>query len=382
MPATVTRAKGPDGPVAPAHQRPAPSPLFDPPDAHAAVQGAAAASSPTLSVLTLELNGEIGVSFEVTSAGGMIGSRRGHSDFDFHFPAAEGCELELRHDNWAATRALILGSMQRCQIKPARIDRYCNCGAGCTVHWHPELGQLKTRAYYCHDRHCQPCGKARAQLIANNLEAHLKTGRYLHVTLTLKSTSEPLAKEIKRLYTAFRKLRGRKQWKKWTDGGAAFFEVTWNSDTGEFHPHLHVLLNGAFIPHAALSSLWLKITGDSNHVFIRQVTSARDACQEVAKYASKPIHGSILQNQNALDEMMLATKSLRLCTTFGTWRGWQLTKQPEVIEAHGWILLGRLPDIVRAARQGNAKALRILEMLLCPTRTTPTSRPPPPLTSS
>lgn len=326
------------------------------------------------------VSSEITTANEFFSGGGTACPTGGASiantgEFGFAFPVITGPEEEIRHGDWMTKRGKIEKSMGRLHWPSARVDRFRNCGSGCTVWIHQDSGDVKTRAYYCHDRNCDPCARARAGLIKRNVEDQLATGTYLHVTLTLKSTSAPLRAEIQRLYAGFRKMRATVEFKKWTDGGAAFFEETYNKETDQFHPHLHCVLNGNFIPFEKLKSLWLKCTGDSDHVFVRQIKSAHDAACEVAKYASKPLHASNFHHENVIDEVMCATKSLRLCTTWGTWRGYQLTKKLKIEDAPGWTFVGSLDSIATLAVRGEPFAVRIWEAIKWKSRR-PKKNPP------
>jgi len=213
---------------------------------------------------------------------------------------------------------------------------------------------------YCHDRFCLPCAQARSRTVAANLHAALQNGNFRLLTLTLHSTTEPLADLIKKLYVSFRKLR-RLPW--WTDrvtGGAAFLEVKWNDDKQRWHPHLHCILDGRYLSPGELVAHWWNITGDSYIVDIRAIRDKDEATRYVSKYASKPMRNSFINRPDRLDEAIVALHGRRLILTFGTWSKLRLT---EATHTTTWYPIAPLTEIITAAANGSIKATQILDAL-------------------
>jgi hypothetical protein len=177
----------------------------------------------------------------------------------------------------------------------------------------------------CHDRFCTPCARRRAFKIQECVKMHIKGRRCRFMTLTLKGDKKAkLSDTIDRLYTGFRYLRSHPIWDG-VDGGAAMLELKYNDKNHHWHPHLHILVEGRFLPQAELSDAWRSITKDSHIVDIRD---ARDdgAASYVAKYATKPLSTSYCHIPELLDECIEAIKGRRMILTFGTWYGTRLTE--------------------------------------------------------
>jgi len=193
------------------------------------------------------------------------------------------------------------------------------------------------------------------------------------VTLTLKTTTEPLLYLLQHLYDSFSKLRRTKLWRGTQTGGVAFLEIKWNPNMMRWHPHLHILTEGKYIAHPALSKAWLKCTGSSFVVHVTRVNDAARAAAYVVKYASKPHDPSVLKDFDRLKEAIVALRGRKLCLTYGTWRGVKLTEVPDQGE---WEPVAPLATIITQARNGDDAARSILSRL----PQTPFSddcRPPP-----
>lgn len=279
-------------------------------------------------------------------------------------PPASKEETAFRHSNWATKRKLVRAALESVNTSRCSMERFDECGGECTVEYCKESQKYRLRANYCKNRHCEPCNRAKANLLAANLRSRLEkepNGRYRFVTLTLKHTDTPLADQIQRLYTSFRTLRTKRPWKESQSGGAAVLEVKWDPDTGEWHPHLHIISEGDFLLQSQLAELWHAITGDSWIVDIRPLKTGKDAAHYVAKYVSKGTNDAVWHNTNAAQEWVTAMKGVRSCATFGAWRGYKLLAH--LPDTAAWTPIGTLNSIYRDAREGHVYAVRLLEVL-------------------
>jgi hypothetical protein len=224
----------------------------------------------------------------------------------------------------------------------------------------------------CHDRFCMPCGRERSRVIATNikLKTEGKAARFL--SLTLKSHTESLADLLAKLTQDFTALRRTKLWRKRVTGGVAFLEIKWIASTERWHPHIHCLVQGRYIPQDELSRTWLKITGTSSIVDIRIATDDKHVTHYICKYASKPLDHTVVLDADRLDEAIVALKGKRLCMTFGTWRGYKLT-EPQ--ESGTWVQLGTLAEIIDRAEAGDTESMNALTALRI--EYAPSTRGPP-----
>jgi hypothetical protein len=192
--------------------------------------------------------------------------------------------------------------------------------------------------------------------------------------LTLKSSTEPLLDLLDKLLNSFRRLRRTKLWSTTQKGGAAFVEVKWNSKSNRWHPHLHVISEGKFIPQHLLRMEWNQITIDSFIVDVRLVKSKADLCSYVTKYVSSPISHSVTNDPALLVEAIKALHGRRTCTTYGLWRGLKLIHKPENDDWEYYGSWERLHD--RASQNPWGEAHRVLSGILGSKTTRPRKNEP------
>jgi len=181
------------------------------------------------------------------------------------------------------------------------------------------------------------------------------------VTFSLKHTPHlNLREQIDRLYESFSNLRRKKFWREHCIGGCAVLEVKIGRDL-LWHPHLHCLVEGAYLPQKQLSREWLKVTGDSFIVDVRLVQRERHEVRYVCSYVGKPLDASIFNLPDRLDEFVRSIKGKRLILAFGTWRKLDLDSEPGGID--DWIICGSLTRLTWDA-EADATARRCLDVLL------------------
>jgi hypothetical protein len=181
------------------------------------------------------------------------------------------------------------------------------------------------------------------------------------MTLTLRSTDAGLAETISRLYQCFARLRRSREIGKCMSGGLYFLELTLNSTTLQWHPHLHVLYEGSFIPVKRLSEVWHQTTGDSYIVDLRALRDSKAAAGYVSKYAGKALGANVVLIPQKLQEAMRALAGRRVFSCFGDWQHLSLSKARE--DATEWECIGALGAVIRDAQRGVPEALAILRQL-------------------
>ncbi len=302
-------------------------------------------------------------------------------------------EEHFRHSGWRKKRAAVRAAMATNGVPMARLERFDCCGSGLTIEHSEEEGRYRVIGSYCHDRHCEPCMRAKANIIAKNLRAKIEAmkpiedcgkchgkrglscdicggnGRiqppqptYRFITLTLRHTAQPLKQQITRLMHAFRKLRNSKPWKRTQKGGSVSLEVKWKADTQRWHPHLHIIADGSFLEKETLSAEWHIATEDSFVTDIRQLKDAKEAAYYVSKYAAKGVNAEVWSDPDAAKEWLSAIHGVRTCGTWGTWRGYRLTEHK--VESKGWKYVGTLNEIIARAKRAERVAVAILEAIV------------------
>lgn len=226
-----------------------------------------------------------------------------------------------RHANWQPLRALTAAALAAANFPTLQLDRFRMCGANAWLLRNKnDPATHKFVLNTCKMRLCRPCAAERAALIRANLLEAVKDREIRFLTLTLKSTDEPLRLTVARLHAYFRQLRRKPLFSKRVVGGAAFVEVTRNAQTCLWHVHLHCLIEGKFLPKEALSRDWLAITGDSYIVDIRRPLSTAGIANYVTKYVTKPFNPGDKTNLKDLTMAAQALEHAKLASTFGSWR--------------------------------------------------------------
>jgi hypothetical protein len=266
-------------------------------------------------------------------------------------PASQ-LEQAWRHAGWAVRRQRTWDCLSAIGAGANAMQAFATCGGGLWAQRCPGTDETRIVANCCHNRWCVPCATARARRMKANLHLHCKDKSLRFITLTLKSSMNPLADVLKRLHRDFAELRRRVDWKEHVNGGAAFVEVKLGSRSGQWHPHLHLLCEGTHWKQKDLSALWYKITGDSSIVDIRQVDDLDKAGHYCVKYVTKPADAAIYSMPDKLQEMIVALKGSHLCMTFGSWRKLKLTELPD--DGREWINVKPLEAIIVGAAAGNA----------------------------
>lgn len=207
-------------------------------------------------------------------------------------------------------------------------SRLQNCRKNAWFVQHDTTGDIRVQSSRCKLRWCPICRDVSRMIVTSAVESWLREQKYPKMlTFTLEHTDDELTTQIKKLYDSFRKIRKRVLLKRAITGGIWFFQITFNQQTEQWHPHIHCLIAGAFIPHGKLKSLWHKITGDSFIVDIRPVRDIESASSEVARYATSPADITKTDLEHALD-VYYATRNRRICGTWGSARGLKLKPTP------------------------------------------------------
>ena len=188
--------------------------------------------------------------------------------------------------------------------------------------------KLRVQSSRCKLRWCPICRDVSRMIVTSATEGWLKIQKYPKmITLTLKHSDDPLQLQINRIYKAFKKLRTRAYFQRLITGGIWFFQLKFNHTTEQWHPHIHCLVAGSFLPHKRLKQLWYKITGDSDIVDIRKVTDLENCSNEVARYATSPADIAAVDQERAMD-IYNSTKHRRICGSWGSARSVMLKPKP------------------------------------------------------
>jgi len=211
---------------------------------------------------------------------------------------------------------------------------------------HRVTGEIRVASSRCKLRWCPLCIRTKRFILVTTIVPWLKKAiKPKFMTLTLKHSNAPLSHQIRSLYDFSRNLRRRPWFKKRCKGGIWFFQLTQNKDDGAWHPHLHLLCEGRYIPHRELSAIWLDVTGNSKIVDIKAVKDVKKAAEYVARYATAPCKLSDFSVEDAIT-VFDALHGLRICGTFGTGRAIKLAPQ-KCDDASEWEELCKFSEVMK-----------------------------------
>jgi len=197
------------------------------------------------------------------------------------------------------------------------------------------------------------------------------------LTLTLKHSNAPLKTQIDTLYKFFREFRRRPWTKKRLRGGIWFFQIKRSKESGQWHPHLHILLDAKYIAKEDLSQKWLEVTKASKIIDIRKIENPKKAAEYVARYAAAPCRLVDYSMDDSI-EIVRAMHGQRIVGTFGTAKGVKLTAQ-KPYDADAWERLENF-ETIASFRLQDDKAMAIwtawTKGTCCPIL--PKQPPPPP----
>lgn len=211
-------------------------------------------------------------------------------------------------------------------------------------------------ANFCKDRLCPCCQWRRSLKVFSQvsscmswLRSHNPKFRYLFATFTLKNCSAAdLSETLKLLEDGWRYLYNKSKIKKFVAGSFRALEITYNSETGEYHPHLHVIFavvpdyfHDLYLSKMEWVDLWQKACNlsYSPSVDIRTVKNGskglNSAVAEVSKYAVKG--SDILDHDfdtalNIVYTLAPALFNKRLCSFTGVFKKARQVLQLDSVE--------------------------------------------------
>lgn len=241
------------------------------------------------------------------------------------------------------------GRMRECCYRPWLI-----VGAG---------GRVSLSLGRCRDRLCPFCARHRSRECSRKLAAYIETmARPRHIVLTLRSCSLPLKAQLDQLAEAWRRLRRHTDWKSHVSGGVYAIEVTRSDLREQWHPHLHVVYDGAYYPQDMLAAAWEQVTGDSRVVWVTAVHDGQRAAAYIAKYVTKGVEVD-LADDDVIIELAEAMAGRRMLHAFGTCHNTNIGDLDANIQEKDEICSLSLSAIHREKTKGSATAIELCSLL-------------------
>lgn len=142
-----------------------------------------------------------------------------------------------------------------------RRSRLGGCGRSHLVARNEE-GEVSLVPYACCLRVCTECARRISQdrylNVLKHFSEHPRKLSLRWMTLTIRNCAQgDLVSTIDALLLAFRSFRrGAKVWSDTVEGYIWNLEVTWNNRSRTWHPHVHVVYDGTFLPWSKLKMSW------------------------------------------------------------------------------------------------------------------------------
>lgn len=190
----------------------------------------------------------------------------------------------------------------------------------------------------CKHRFCPLCawrkarkGALRISILMQYLRAE-ENKEFIFLTLTAPNVkADELNDEIKHYNQSFQRLMQRKEVKAAVKGYIRKFEVTYNKDRDDYHPHFHVILAvnksyfnkpSVYIKRDRWLELWQQSTKNPliTQVDIRRVkhTDNKKEVSEIAKYSAKD--SDYLQDKTVFDTFYKTLTGKRLIVYSGLFK--------------------------------------------------------------
>lgn len=263
---------------------------------------------------------------------------------------AANCARSLGHETRAAKLFRVCAKLNDCVRSPTVITDAAETRVA--------IAEMR-----CKHRLCPRCNRSRLLRIRQRLEAiTMQFDACRMVTLTLAHSNAPLADQLALLRKAFGRLRRRKSIAHLITGGVYTIEITFNHETNQWHPHLHAILDGQYIPHQILKREWTEVSNGATIVDIRHAYQRSVVVGYITKYVSKGIDTARIPTR-ALGEYVPAISSMRLVGTFGHAHGWQIEQEPRpkwLTETH---YVCHYDGIMQEAIAGDQDAAAALEIV-------------------
>lgn len=194
-------------------------------------------------------------------------------------------------------------------------------------------------ANFCKNRYCPICQwrKSRKAFAKSyNVQKRMEQKynyNYLFLTLTLRNTPD-LAKGIDDILKSFKNLQDTTRYRNVVKGFIRTLEITYNKESKEWHPHLHVILAVAedYFTNSELYTsreIWAELWKRSAKIEyypqcdIRKIDNneREKAIAEVSKYMVKPIDIDIsAETEKIYTSLLKSTFGRRLTSTGGDYR--------------------------------------------------------------
>lgn len=244
--------------------------------------------------------------------------------------------------------------------------RILECGTECYVETSPSTGDFRLRGKRCGSRACPLCRVRYAHKKQEEMDAALASiakNRAKLFTLTMLHTFAPLKTQVENLWKSFERLRHRSIWKQAVAGAIAVLEVTFNEEKSQWHPHLHVIVDGLYIGQGFLTQVWRKTSGGSTQTDVRAIRNTARTASYLTTYLMKAPTLPTTKGLGLLIEWVEATVGMRCVRKYGSLRSVEPQMDPDRYDPRDWVRVDCLLSIITRAMEGSVRDRYILGRL-------------------
>jgi len=149
---------------------------------------------------------------------------------------------------WKLKRLITLRLAQSYKIlNNNKYESIVNCGGYLEFRRYEDSSMRLQTAYFCKTRLCPMCCWRRSRKVFANVKNIFESieddYKFLFLTLTIQNVSgNDLDITINKLFISYKNMCLLKRFKSAVKGWVRCFELTYNWQTNEYHPHFHILL--------------------------------------------------------------------------------------------------------------------------------------------
>lgn len=184
----------------------------------------------------------------------------------------------------------------------------------------PQTGEFRFVAWRCKRSTCRECTAHKARRHAEAILNYPDTRPSRHLLLTLARCPRPLHESVELLFSSFHTLKKRKLWRAGVRGGVRIFGCEFDTSTGIWGPHLHLIVVTSGLEVSEVQAAWHEITGGSWKADLTQELETVDRIRTI-RYCAGQIVQSLDHDPVARREYALALRGRRLSQPIGDWYG-------------------------------------------------------------
>lgn len=203
----------------------------------------------------------------------------------------------------------------------------------------------KLTSKYCGSRWCLVCNRIRtAKMIRGYGDTLNSFDQPMFVTLTIPNVKDvDLKKTIENMIVTFRKIQKNLKFRKINMIGVRKLECTYNTETDEYHPHFHFIVDGLSEAEELVNG-WLKSYPSANRGAQDIAPATKGSVLELFKYTTKLVNSlgkkkkgklaktSQIVSVKALDVIFSAMQGKRTFQPFGIKKAKDLENCEEITD--------------------------------------------------